>query len=90
MDGTPAADNDLWMMSLIICCRVVLPSADRQDSPCVPSQTTCLPHTHVGSTHKDKPSRSPTTINNLVVEAKTAGYDWEVPQPVTVAGLTNC
>ena len=62
IDGTPAADKDLWMMSLIIWCRAIFPSADKHERPCLPIRSTTLPLTHGCSSHRGKPRRRPTAI----------------------------
>ena len=60
--GTPAAERDLWMISFIIWCLAVFPSAVWHERPCKPERSTVLPHGQGCSSQSGKPSRSPTAI----------------------------
>ena len=57
-----AAERDLWMMSFIIWCLAIFPSAVWHERPCKPERSTVSPHGQGCSSQSGRPSRSPTAI----------------------------
>ena len=62
IEGTPAAERDLWMISFIIWCLAIFPSAVWHERPCKPERSTVSPHGQGCSSQSGKPSQSPTAI----------------------------